>query len=173
MVPGSAIAITASALAIALAVSVVPSSGSSAISTARPPCPTFSPMNSMGASSRSPSPITTVPSMGRTLKAARIASTAAWSASCSLPRPIWAKAAMAAASVTRTASSAKARSSGFDLGGRTGLGHGSCSSRFKAFSDLGRSYAVSMGIMQGGPAPCRKRRWPSRRVRPRPVRFRG
>ena len=64
MVPGSAIAITASALAIALAVSVVPSSGSSAMSTARPPCPTFSPMNSMGASSRSPSPITTVPSMG-------------------------------------------------------------------------------------------------------------
>src|SRR4051812_37054544 len=122
MVPGSAIAITASAFAIALAVKVVPSSGSSAMSTANPPCPTFSPMNSIGASSRSPSPITTVPSIGSTLKAARIASTAAWSASCSLPRPIWAKAAIAAASVTRTASNAKARSSGFTwAGGRVSV----------------------------------------------------
>src|ERR1700761_6923719 len=122
MVPGSAIAITASAFDIALAVRVVPSKGSSAMSTANPPCPTFSPMNSMGASSRSPSPITTVPSIGRTLKAARIASTAAWSASCSLPRPIWAKAAIAAASVTRTASSAKERSRGFSwTGGRVSV----------------------------------------------------
>src|SRR5690242_19407414 len=57
--------------------------------------------------------------MGSTLKAARIASTAAWSASCSLPRPIWAKAAMAAASVTRTASKAKERSSSLsNEGGR-------------------------------------------------------
>ena len=55
---------TASAFGPALAVMVVPSSGSSAMSIFGPvPCapPTFSPMNSMGASSRSPSPITTVP----------------------------------------------------------------------------------------------------------------
>jgi hypothetical protein len=37
----------------------------------------FSPMNSIGASSRSPSPITTVPSMARPLSAWRMASTAA------------------------------------------------------------------------------------------------
>ena len=50
---------------IFLAQSVVPSSGSTAISTFGPCCvPTFSPMNSIGASSRSPSPITTVPSIG-------------------------------------------------------------------------------------------------------------
>ena len=41
------------------------------------PVPTFSPMNSMGASSRSPSPITTVPSIGSSFSAARMASTAA------------------------------------------------------------------------------------------------
>jgi hypothetical protein len=60
-----------------LAVIVVPSSGSSAISTFGPPRPTFSPMNSIGASSRSPSPMTTRPSMKRLLSAWRIASTAA------------------------------------------------------------------------------------------------
>ena len=47
-----------------LAHKVVPSSGSTAISTFGPALmPTFSPMNSIGASSRSPSPITTVPSI--------------------------------------------------------------------------------------------------------------
>src|SRR3954469_24212057 len=58
----------------------------------------------MGASSRSPSPITTVPRMLRKLNALRMASTAAWSASFSSPRPITRADAMAAASVSRTAS---------------------------------------------------------------------
>ena len=53
-----------------------------------PAGPTFSPMYSMGASSRSPSPITTVPRMSSASKARRIASTAAWSARSSSPRPI-------------------------------------------------------------------------------------
>src|SRR5262245_21333491 len=64
----------------------------------------------MGASSRSPSPITTVPSMARLLSAERMASTAAWSAAFSSPRPIRREAASAAASVTRTASKARFRS---------------------------------------------------------------
>src|ERR1041385_5757174 len=73
---------------IALAHSVVPSSGSTAISTLGPVLrPTSSPMNSIGASSRSPSPITTVPWIGSLLSSRRIASTAAWSAAFSLPRP--------------------------------------------------------------------------------------
>src|SRR3954468_2980297 len=58
----------------------------------------------MGASSRSPSPITTVPRMLRKLNALRMASTAAWSASFSSPRPITRADAIAAASVSRTAS---------------------------------------------------------------------
>src|SRR6266481_8794943 len=59
----------------------------------------------MGASSRSPSPITTVPRMFNWLNALRMASTAAWSASFSSPRPITRAEAIAAASVSRTASS--------------------------------------------------------------------
>src|SRR5260370_4607116 len=59
----------------------------------------------MGASSRSPSPITTVPRMFSWLNAFRIASTAAWSAAFSSPRPIRRAEAIAAASVSRTASS--------------------------------------------------------------------
>src|SRR6476620_10647182 len=55
-----------------LAQSVVPSSGSTAISTFGPALvPTFSPMKSIGASSSSPSPITTVPSMGSLLSSGR------------------------------------------------------------------------------------------------------
>jgi hypothetical protein len=65
----------------------------------------------MGASSRSPSPITTVPSMASELSEVRMASTAAWSAIFSSPRPISLEAARAAASVTRTTSSARLRSS--------------------------------------------------------------
>ena len=104
-------AMTASALDPPLAVMVVPSSGSSAISIFGPlPLPTFSPMNSIGASSRSPSPITTVPSIDMLLSAVRMASTAAWSAAFSSPRPIQRDAASAAASVTRTTSSARLRS---------------------------------------------------------------
>ncbi len=61
-----------------LAHSTVPSSGSTAISTLGPfLLPTFSPMNSIGASSISPSPITTVPSIGSLLSSRRMASTAA------------------------------------------------------------------------------------------------
>src|SRR5438105_787618 len=59
----------------------------------------------MGASSRSPSPITMVPRMCSSLKAFRIASTAAWSAPFSSPRPISRAEAIEAASVSRTASS--------------------------------------------------------------------
>src|SRR5437868_6683469 len=109
--PSSAIAKTASALAPPLAVIVVPSSGSSAMSILGPcPVPTVSPIYSIGASSRSPSPITTVPSIDRLFSACRIASTAAWSAAFSSPRPISREADSAAASVTRTASSARLRS---------------------------------------------------------------
>ena len=78
--PFSAMAMTLSAFGPPVAVMVVPSSGSSAMSTSgssAPPRPTFSPMKSMGASSRSPSPMTMVPRMCRSLKALRIASTAA------------------------------------------------------------------------------------------------
>ncbi len=67
-------------------------------------------MYSMGASSISPSPITTVPSMATLSKARRIASTAAPSASFFLPRPIQRLAASAPASLTRTSSSARLRS---------------------------------------------------------------
>ena len=64
------------------------------MSIAGPPAPTFSPMYSIGASSISPSPITTVPSMATLSKAVRMASTAAPSASFFLPRPIQREAAM-------------------------------------------------------------------------------
>src|SRR5665213_933806 len=95
-----------------LAHSVVPSSGSTAISTLGPVfIPTFSPMNSIGASSRSPSPITTVPSIGSLLSSRRMASTAAWSAAFSLPWPRNLAADTAARSVTRTISSVRMRSS--------------------------------------------------------------
>src|SRR3546814_8509858 len=67
-------------------------------------------MNSIGASSRSPSPITTVPSISRPFSDWRMALTAAWSAAFSSPRPIRREAASAAASVTRTVSRARLRS---------------------------------------------------------------
>src|SRR6516165_6509901 len=110
-------AMTASALALPFAVIVVPSSGSSAMSIGGPfPVPTLSPIKSIGASSRSPSPMTTVPAIERLFSASRIASTAAWSAAFSSPRPISREAERAAASVTRTASSARLRSI-FDVSG--------------------------------------------------------
>src|SRR5438874_6214399 len=59
----------------------------------------------MGASSRSPSPMTMVPRMFIWLNALRMASTAAWSANFSSPRPITRADAIEAASVSRTASS--------------------------------------------------------------------
>src|SRR5688572_19952692 len=64
----------------------------------------------MGASSFSPSPITTTPSIGTVSSSSRIASTAAWSAFSFSPRPTHRAAASAAASVTRTSSSARLRS---------------------------------------------------------------
>ena len=109
--PTSAMAIVAMAPGMFLAHSVVPSSGSTAISTSGP-ClfPTVSPMNSIGASSRSPSPITIVPLMGSLLSSRRMAFTAAWSAAFSLPRPVSRAAATAARSVTRTSSRVRTRS---------------------------------------------------------------
>src|SRR4029077_18634249 len=57
-----------------------------------------------------PSPITTTPRIATLSRTKRIASTAAWSASSLSPRPIQRAAAIAAASVTRTSSSAMLRS---------------------------------------------------------------
>src|SRR3954464_7153705 len=111
-VPPSAIAMVAIAPGMFLAHKVVPSSGSTAMSTLGPVLrPTSSPMNSIGASSRSPSPITTVPWIGSLLSSRRIASPAAWSAAFSLPWPRNRAADTAARSVTRTISSVRMRSS--------------------------------------------------------------
>ena len=94
-----------------LAQSVVPSSGSTAMSTRGGlPSPISSPLKSIGASSFSPSPITTIPSIGTVSISSRIASTAAPSAASFSPRPTQRAAASAAASVTRTSSSARLRS---------------------------------------------------------------
>src|SRR6056297_965868 len=102
MDPRGPMAITVSAFGMSLAVSVVPSSGSSAMSTPGPlPVPTSSPMNSIGASSRSPSPITTTPEISSRFNCSRIAFTAAWSAAFSSPRPIRSTVAIAACSATR------------------------------------------------------------------------
>src|SRR3984893_11968104 len=95
-----------------LAHNVVPSSGSTAMSTFGPVMvPTFSPMNSIGASSISPSPITTVPSTSSLPSSRRMASTAAWSDFFSAPRPRSRAAATAARSVTRAISMERTRSS--------------------------------------------------------------
>ena len=64
----------------------------------------------MGASSFSPSPMTTIPSIATEPSTGRIASTAAWSTRSLSPRPMNRPAAIAAASVTRTSSSARLRS---------------------------------------------------------------
>src|SRR2546423_6476981 len=69
-----------------------------------------SPLKSIGASSFSPSPITTRPSIETVSSIVRIASTAAWSALSFSPRPIQRAAPSAAASVTRTSSRARFRS---------------------------------------------------------------
>src|SRR4051812_48675896 len=102
---------TDSALGMPLAVSVVPSSGSTAMSASGGvPSPMRSPLKSIGASSFSPSPITTTPSMWTVSSTRRMASTAAWSAASLSPRPTRRAAASDAASVTRTSSSARLRS---------------------------------------------------------------
>src|SRR5215207_4698146 len=93
------------------AVRVVPSSGSTAMSTTGGlPSPISSPLKSIGASSFSPSPITTMPSIGTVSSISRIASTAAPSALSFSPRPTQRPAASAPASVTRTSSRARLRS---------------------------------------------------------------
>ena len=75
--PFSATARTEKALGKLFAVKFVPSNGSSAISTFGPfLVPTFSPMYNIGASSISPSPITTVPSIFILFSSSLILSTA-------------------------------------------------------------------------------------------------
>src|SRR5439155_9574222 len=102
---------TAIAFGWPLAVRRVPSSGSTATSTSGPvPSPTSSPLKSIGALSFSPSPMTTTPAIRTVSSIARMPSTAAWSADSLSPRPIQRPAPIAAASVTRTSSSARFRS---------------------------------------------------------------
>src|SRR3954447_8756606 len=111
MVPRSLMAITASAFPRPSEVSVVPSMGSTAMSTAGGvPSPICSPLKSIGASSFLPSPMTTMPSIATVDSTTRMASTAAPSAPSLSPRPIHRDAANAAASVTRTSSMARLRS---------------------------------------------------------------
>ena len=111
MVPRSETAMTASAPPRPCAVSVVPSMGSTAMSVnGGVPSPIFSPLNNIGAWSFSPSPMTTIPSMGTDESTVRRASTAAASAPILSPRPIQRLAAIAAASVVRTRSMARLRS---------------------------------------------------------------
>ena len=113
IVPRSDSAITASAFGRPWAASRVPSSGSTAMSTSGgSPLPTRSPLWSIGASSFSPSPITTTPSIETVWSTACMPSTAAWSAASLSPMPRSCAAASAAASVTRTSSSARFRSTG-------------------------------------------------------------
>src|SRR3954447_7994506 len=111
MVPRSLMAMMARALPRPRAVRVVPSIGSTAMSTAGGvPSPICSPLKSIGASSFSPSPMTTMPSIATVDSTTRMASTAAPSAPSLSPRPIQREAASAAASVTRTSSMARLRS---------------------------------------------------------------
>ena len=63
--------------------------------------PSSSPTKSMGALSRSPSPMTTRPSIWMPSISRRIASTATWSEYLRWPKPMVLAAAMAACSVTR------------------------------------------------------------------------
>src|SRR4051794_8351800 len=102
---------TAIAFGCPSAASRGPPSGAAAPSTSgREPEPTSSPLKSIGALSFSPSPMTTTPAMFTVPSISRMASTAAWSAASLSPRPTQRPAASAAASVTRTSSSARLRS---------------------------------------------------------------
>ena len=119
--PRGASAMTDSAFGCPTLVSVVPSIGSTATSVSGPtPLPTCSPLNSMGASSFSPSPITTTPSIETESIISRIASTAAASAAILSPRPTQRPDASAAASVTRTSSMARLRSGSCLIAGPPG-----------------------------------------------------
>src|SRR5258705_9932574 len=120
--PGSDTAMTAHALGRPFATGFVPSRGSTAMWTSGPsPRPTRSPMKSIGASSRSPSPMTIIPLKRASSIVLRIASTAAWSASLLFPWPIQCAAAIAAASVMRTSSRLGVRSAGMRSSGRVPL----------------------------------------------------
>src|SRR3954470_13680594 len=111
MAPRSATAMTAMALGMPLAMRVVPSTGSTATSHSGPlPSPTCSPLNSIGAWSFSPSPMTTTPFMLTVPISARIASTAAPSPPFLSPRPTQRPAATPAPPGTRTSSRARLRS---------------------------------------------------------------
>src|SRR3954452_13077736 len=124
MVPDSDAATTARAFGWPRATSSVPSSGSTATSTATPWwVPMRSPLKSIGASSFSPSPITTTPSISTVASMCRIASTAARSAAILSPNPTQRPQASAAASVTRTSSSARFRSGASTTGAPPGDGN--------------------------------------------------
>ena len=111
MEPRPATASTETAFGMPLAHSRVPSIGSTATSQAGPvPSPTSSPLNSIGAWSFSPSPMTTTPCIETELISIRIAFTAAPSAPFLSPRPTHRAAAIDPASVTRASSSARFRS---------------------------------------------------------------
>src|SRR5438034_278808 len=110
MVPRSESATTEIAPGSPEAVRLVPSMGSMATSTSGSrPLPIDSPKYSIGASSFSPSPITTVPRMSTEVSDSRIASTARRSAASLLPLPCSGAAARAPASVTRSSSRARLR----------------------------------------------------------------
>ena len=111
MAPRALTAKTEIASGMPFAASRVPSIGSTATSHSGPvPSPTSSPLNSMGALSFSPSPMTTMPFMATVLMSSRMALTAAASAPFLSPRPTHRAEAIAAASVTRASSSARFRS---------------------------------------------------------------
>ncbi len=111
MVPWSLAAITERAFGWPRAVRVVPSTGSTAMSTSGgTPVPSSSPLKSIGASSFSPSPMTTTPLMATVLSRTRMASTAAPSAFSFSPRPIHRAAARDPASVALTSSMPRLRS---------------------------------------------------------------
>ena len=106
--PRSLAASTTMAFGAPVAQRFVPSSGSTAMSTcgkcalgAWVARPTFSPIYSMGASSRSPSPMTIVPSICTVSMVLRIASTVISSALWPSPKPMVRAAAIAAVSTTR------------------------------------------------------------------------
>ena len=99
--PFSEIASTEKALGSPFAVNLVPSNGSTAISNLGPfNVPSFSPIYNIGASSISPSPITTVPSIFILFNSLLIGSTAPLSAANLSFLPINLDAPIAAFSVT-------------------------------------------------------------------------
>ena len=125
--PGSPNAIVASAPGRPFAQKDVPSRGSTATSKSGPPSPrpTTSPLNSMGASSFSPSPMTTVPCPGACARMRRIASVAAPSAASWSCRPTHARQANAAPCVAASATASRAPRS---MRGREDRSSGCCMS---------------------------------------------